>query len=179
MAKNFAFIDNQNLNLGIQRNGWKMDWRKFRAFLKDEYDIETAYMFIGYMPEYEELYNQMHEAGYLVVLKPTLEMFKIPSEDKDEKTEEEKKQVKGNVDVELVLWAVKEMPNYDKAVIISGDGDFYSLVEHLKENGKLLNLMVPNRQYSKLLRQYDDCIVHLEQKRKQLAYFHHKPKSQK
>lgn len=167
---NFAFIDNQNLNLGIQRNGWKMDWRKFRAFLRNEYGVETAYMFIGYMPEYEELYNQMHESGYLVVLRPTLEMFKIHDENTAEKTEEEKKQVKGNVDVELVLWAVKEMPNYNKAVIISGDGDFYSLVEHLKEKGKLKNLMVPNRQYSKLLRQFDDDIVHLEQMRRKLAY---------
>jgi uncharacterized LabA/DUF88 family protein len=100
----------------------------------------------------EDLYNQMHDAGYLVVLKPTLEMFKIPKEEGENGDKDEKKQVKGNIDVELALWAIKEMPNYDKAIIISGDGDFYSLVEHLKEHGKLLNLMVPNRQYSTLLR---------------------------
>jgi uncharacterized LabA/DUF88 family protein len=170
-ANNYAFIDNQNLNLGIQRNGWKMDWRKFRAFLRNEYGVESAYMFIGYMPENEELYNQMHDAGYLVVLKPTLEMFKIPPpEDAPEKPEEDKKPVKGNVDAELVLYAAKEMPNYDKAVIISGDGDFFSLVEYLKEKGKLKNLMVPNRQYSTLLRQFEEYIVHLEQMRRKLAY---------
>src|SRR4051812_17224854 len=82
--KNFAFIDNQNLNLGIQRLGWKMDWRKFRAFLLKEYGIKKAYMFIGYMPENEDLYNQMHEAGYLVVLKPTLEMYKTPAKEQPE-----------------------------------------------------------------------------------------------
>jgi hypothetical protein len=88
---NYAFIDNQNLNLGIQKNGWKMDWRKFRRFLKDDFNVEQAYMFIGYMPENEDLYNQMHDSGYLVVLKPTLEMFKKPveegSEAKNEKSD--------------------------------------------------------------------------------------------
>jgi uncharacterized LabA/DUF88 family protein len=177
-VNNFAFIDNQNLNLGIQKNGWKMDWRKFRSFLRDKYDIKSAYMFIGYMPEMEDLYNQMHDAGYLVVLKPTLEMFKIPKEEGENGDKDEKKQVKGNIDVELALWAIKEMPNYDKAIIISGDGDFYSLVEHLKEHGKLLNLMVPNHQYSTLLRQYDDQIVHLDKLRRELSYFHHRPKQQ-
>jgi uncharacterized LabA/DUF88 family protein len=170
---NFAFIDNQNLNLGIQKLGWKMDWRKFRAFLKDEYGVTSAYMFIGYMPENEDLYNQMHDAGYLVVLKPTLEMFKTPVEGQPEKPEakdENKPAVKGNVDAELVLYAVKEMPNYDKAVLISGDGDFFSLLEYLRDQGKLANLMVPNRQYSTLLKPFEDCLVRLDQKKRELSY---------
>ena len=47
----YAFIDSQNLNLGTQRMGWKMDWRKFRKFLRDKYGVSQAYMFIGYMHE--------------------------------------------------------------------------------------------------------------------------------
>lgn len=173
MANNFAFIDNQNLNLGIQKLGWKMDWRKFRAFLKDAYGVEQAFMFIGYMPENEDLYNQMHDSGYLVVLKPTLEMFKKPTEGTPEeiaKKEENKPAVKGNVDAELVLYAVKEMPNYDKAIIISGDGDFFSLLEYLREQGKLQHLMVPNRQYSSLLKPFEDTLVRLDQKKRELSY---------
>jgi uncharacterized LabA/DUF88 family protein len=168
---NYAFIDNQNLNLGIQKNGWKMDWRKFRRFLKDDFNVEQAYMFIGYMPENEDLYNQMHDSGYLVVLKPTLEMFKKPVEEGSEaKNDENKPPVKGNVDAELVLYAVKEMPNYAKAIIISGDGDFFSLVEYLKEKGRLKNLMVPNRMYSTLLKPFEADIVRLDQYRRQLSY---------
>jgi uncharacterized LabA/DUF88 family protein len=196
MKNNYAFIDNQNLNLGIQKLGWKMDWRKFRAFLKEKHGVDKAYMFIGYMPENEDLYNQMHEAGYLVVLKPTLEMFKTPQPEKVEekepfrtfgeqaaegeplevskKTEPETNQraVKGNVDAELVLWATKEMPHYNKAIIISGDGDFFSLLEYLREQKKLANLMVPNRQYSSLLKPFEDCIVRLDQKKRELSYRH-------
>ena len=97
--KNYAFIDSQNLNLGVQRAGWKMDWKKFRAYLQDKYQIEKAYMFIGYLPENEDLYNQMKAAGYTVVLKPTLEM--MSSHDAEKK--DEKLPTKGNVDAELVM----------------------------------------------------------------------------
>src|SRR5581483_7635841 len=102
MAKNnYAFIDSQNLNLGVQKVGWKMDWRKFRKLLQDKYGVSKAYMFIGHMPEYEDLYMQMHDLGYLVVLKPTQDLTKVPKSDKPE--DEEKKPVKGNIDADLVL----------------------------------------------------------------------------
>ena len=173
---NYAFIDNQNLNLGIQKLGWKMNWRKFREFLGDEHNVQKAYMFIGYMPNYEDLYTQMHDLGYLVVLKPTLEMYNAPVDGAPPKPElsaeaqEKKPPVKGNVDAELVLYAVKELANYDKAIIVSGDGDFYSLVEYLSEQGKLACLMAPNRQYSSLLKPYESSIIRLDQSKRQLSY---------
>lgn len=176
---NYAFIDNQNLNLGVQKVGWKMNWRRFREVLGDEYNVEKAFMFIGYMPEFEDLYTHMHELGYLIVLKPTLEMRNMKIEGAPERIEkkedEHKPAVKGNVDAELVLHAVKEMPNYDKAIIVSGDGDFYSLVEYLKEQNKLLHLMVPNRMYSSLMKPFESYIVRLDEKKRQLRYID-KPK---
>ena len=188
---NYAFIDSQNLNLGVQKMGWKMDWRKFRAYLRDTYGVEKAFMFIGYMPNYEDLYQQMHDAGYLVVLKPTLEMFHTVIEGADapplpppgelvkqnkQNSEDKKPAVKGNVDAELVLYAVKEIPNYKQAIIVSGDGDFYSLVEYLEQQGKLLHLLAPNWQYSSLLKPYEKYIVRIDQLRRELAYHDFKKK---
>ncbi len=173
---NYAFIDNQNLNLGIQKQGWKMDWRKFRKFLLDKYGVTEAFMFIGHMPEHEEMYLQLHEAGYLIVLKPTFDMSRPQAEVKEG---EEKKPVKGNVDAELVLWAVKEMKNYDKAVVVSGDGDFYSLVEYLEGQGKLLKLLAPNGHYSNLYNKYADYIDRLDKQRGVLSYRFDKKPSKK
>jgi len=187
---NYAFIDSQNLNLGVQKMGWKLDWRKFRQYLKDVYNVDKAFMFIGYLPDNEKLYDQMHDLGYLIVLKPTLEMYETEESiekreeraEKDrlehpEKKPEEKRVTKGNVDAELVLYAVKEMPNYDKAVVVSGDGDFFSLVEYLDQQQKLLHLLAPNWQYSSLLKPFEKYIVRLDQKRRELSYkgFHKKP----
>ncbi|MDB5170108.1 MAG: hypothetical protein JWN82_504 [Candidatus Saccharibacteria bacterium] len=175
----YAFIDSQNLNLGTQKIGWKMDWRKFRKYLADKYNVTHAYMFIGYMVENESLYEHMHELGYLIALKPTLEISSQQAEGTDQSVARELKPgeeeharpvVKGNIDADLVLYAMKELPNYDKAIIVSGDGDFLSLVEYLDQQGKLLHIMTPNWQYSSLLKQYEDRIVRIDQLKRELAY---------
>lgn len=192
---NYAFIDSQNLNLGVQKIGWKMDWAKFREWLRTEYNVEQAFMFIGYMPDNESLYEQMYAHGFLVVLKPTLEIKQRPAsndqrstndqqstirssaqkerpgENGAKKTEEaEKSQIKGNIDADLVLYAMKELPNYDKAVIVSGDGDFFSLIEYLRDEKKLLKVLAPNRRFSTLLQGFDEFIEGIDQHRSELAY---------
>src|SRR5579864_9299164 len=106
-ASNYAFIDSQNLNLGVQKMGWKMDWRKFRKYLLDQYDVGQAYMFIGYVAENEALYEQLHDSGYLIVLKKTVDVK--GSDNKNDETEERKPIVKGNIDADLVLYAMKEL----------------------------------------------------------------------
>lgn len=172
--KVYAFIDSQNVNVSTQKFGWKMDWRKFRRLLKEKYSVSQAYMFVGYVPEYEDMYEFLHDAGYSIVLKPTFDVTKPRQQATVTKTdrngEEEKKPVKGNVDAELVLWTMKELKNYDKAVIVSGDGDFYCLVEYLEQNGKLLKLMPPNVHYSSLFKPYEKYIDHLGHYKRELAY---------
>lgn len=178
----YAFIDSQNLNLGTQRMGWKVDWRKFRKFLAEKYGVTKAYMFIGYMSENEALYEYMHELGFLVVLKPTLDVTAKPQAKLEpeapavKEEDKEKPIVKGNVDAELVLYTMKELPNYDQAIIVSGDGDFFSLAEYLEEQGKLANIMTPNWQYSSLLKAFEPKIIRLDQLRRQLAYHDRKKK---
>ncbi|MGZ5497785.1 MAG: NYN domain-containing protein, partial [Candidatus Aminicenantales bacterium] len=67
--------------------------------------------------------------------------------------------IKGNVDAELVLHTMIEFPNYDKALIVSGDGDFHCLVEYLLKEDKLLKLLIPNRhKYSSLFRKFQPHI---------------------
>lgn len=176
---NYAFIDSQNLNLGTQRMGWKMDWRKFREYLRKTHNVSHAYMFIGYMSENEQLYEYMHDLGYLVVLKPTVDIT-VPSDpraDKDRSDKDkEKPGVKGNVDADLVLYAMKELPNYDQALIVSGDGDFLGLIEYLEEQDKLAHILTPNWQYSSLFKPYEEKIIRLDQMRRKLSYHDRKKK---
>jgi len=95
--KIYAFIDSQNLNLGVRSQGWKLDFGKFRQYLTTKYQVSKTYLF------------------------------------------------KGNVDAELVLHTMIQYPNYDKAVIVSGDGDFYCLIEYLEKKNKLLKVIAPNK----------------------------------
>jgi uncharacterized LabA/DUF88 family protein len=148
MPKIYAFIDSQNLNLGVQSQGWRLDWRKFRHYLRNKYNVSKAYTFIGYKAGNESLYIKMQQMGYMVVLKPTME---LPD-----------KTVKGNVDAELVLHTMIHFKEYDKAIIVSGDGDFHCLVEYLEQQNKLLHILVPNKHYSKLLHKYNNFIVRID-----------------
>jgi len=52
-----------------------------------------------------------------------------------------------------------EWDNFDKAIIVSGDGDFHCLIEHLEDNGKLEKIIAPNHKYSSLLRKFAHKIV--------------------
>ena len=174
---NYAFIDSQNLNLGVQKIGWKMDWKRFRQWLADKHGVTHAFMFIGYMADNESLYELMHEHGYLVVLKPTLEV-KAPNQEEGQGKEPQKSIVKGNIDADLVLYAMKEYANYDKAVLVSGDGDFFGRVEYLAQQGKLLKLLTPNQRYSTLLKPFDAYIEGLDTHRGELAY-HDRPKGRR
>jgi len=147
----YAFIDSQNLNLGVQSQGGKLDFGKFRQFLSQKYSVSKAFLFIGYMEEHKKLYAYLEKAGYICVYKRTLEY-------------KEKKEtiVKGNIDAELVLNAMIEFPHYDKAIIVSGDGDFSCLIEYLKLKNKLLKVITPNKRYSSLLLKFMPYIISME-----------------
>lgn len=154
----FAFVDSQNLNLGVRSQGWILDFKRFRVFLQHKYDVKTAYLFIGYVPGNESLYTHLQEDGYIVVFKPTLEVRR------DDGTI----YIKGNVDAELVLHTMIEYPNYDAAIIVSGDGDFRCLIKYLDEKEKLLRIIVPNRKYSSLLSDFARYIVNIALLRQKL-----------
>ncbi len=138
-GRNFAFIDSQNLNLSIRNSGWILDFRKFRIYLKEKYGVTKAFLFIGYIEGNSHMYTALQEYGFVCIFKPTLKY-------KDGKT-------KGNCDAELVLQAMIEYESYDKAVIVTGDGDFYCLVNYLLEKEKLEAVIIPNREkFSALLK---------------------------
>lgn len=140
-GNNYAFIDSQNVNLAIRELGWKLDWKRFRVYLREKYAVTKAFLFIGYVEGNNRLYIDLQDAGFLCIFKPTLTY-------KDGTT-------KGNVDAELVLHAMIEFPNYDRAVIVTGDGDFYCLVEHWIEHEKLEQVMIPNYfKFSALLKRF-------------------------
>jgi len=138
---NYAFIDSQNLNLSIKQQGWKLDFKRFRIYLQQKYNVTKAFLFIGYIASNQRLYDTLQSFGYILIFKPTM---KISTGE-----------VKGNVDSELVLNAITEISNYNKAIIVAGDGDYACLVEYLLKQNKLEKLIIPDiKKYSFLLTKF-------------------------
>jgi uncharacterized LabA/DUF88 family protein len=155
---NFAFIDSQNLISGMKELDWKLDFKKFRRYLKEKYNVSIAFFFIGFIPENKAIYSFLKKCGYNLIFKPI-----VP--DSNGKP-------KGNVDADLVLNAMKEWNNYDKAIIVSSDGDFYSLVDYLFEKNKFKTIISPYyKKCSCLLKKSSRGKVnYLNNKRKRLEY---------
>ncbi|OGH77915.1 MAG: hypothetical protein A2469_00465 [Candidatus Magasanikbacteria bacterium RIFOXYC2_FULL_40_16] len=160
MNKNYAFIDSQNLNLGTQSLGWKLDYNRFRVYLKEKYKVGVAYLFIGYIPENQDLYDSLQKAGFVLKFKPVL-----PNKDGGHK---------GNVDADLVLQTMIDFyeKNFEKALIVSSDGDFYSLAKFLYKNNRLEIVMSPHKSTcSTLLKKTaKERIVFMDNLKKKLAY---------
>lgn len=155
---NFAFIDSQNLNLGVKKLGWKLDYYRFRVYLEEKYGISKAYLFIGYMPEYKQLYRLLYRAGFKLVFKPIIkDRFGM---------------VKGNVDAELVLQTMIDYNRFNTAIIVSSDGDFYCLVKYLHQNNKLNLVLSPDINNCSILlkKAAKDRIIFIDKLRSKLEY---------
>ena len=128
--KNYAFIDAQNLHMAISELGWKIDYKRFRLYLKEHYGVKKAYMFMGFKPDEQQMYSFLQDVGFNLIFKPILEL--------------KNGEVKGNCDAELVLQAMIDYKRYKKAIIVTGDGDFHCLIKYLQEQKKLETVLVPS-----------------------------------
>lgn len=130
-AKNIAYIDAANLHHARKNLHWDIDYRAFRIWLGEKYHVEIAYLFIGYIAEYEQLYVRLKKAGFELI-------FKDVVYDRNGKA-------KGNCDADLIVKAMQDAyeNNFDKSVIVSSDGDYVSLVTFLLETNRLEAIVSP------------------------------------
>ncbi|HQF41124.1 MAG TPA: NYN domain-containing protein [Candidatus Paceibacterota bacterium] len=128
---NFAYIDAANLHNAITDLGWQLDYARFRIWLKEKYNVSQAYIFIGLIPKYKDLYTYLQESGFTLIFKETIY-------DGNGKP-------KGNCDADLVVQTMTDLyeENFNKAIIISSDGDYASLVKVLKDKEKLEAILSP------------------------------------
>jgi uncharacterized LabA/DUF88 family protein len=121
---------------------WDLDLRAFRRYLLEKYNVERAYWFVGYLPGREREYLELQEAGFVCAFKPT---FRAADGT-----------VKGNCDADLVLRAMIDLPDYQRAILVSGDGDFHCLVEHWLSVEREVKILAPRQQNcSHLLYRFD------------------------
>ena len=143
--KNYAYIDGQNLFLGTSKaeEAWHVELTKFRVYLREKYNVEKAFYFLGYVQEgqkIEQLYEKIQSAGFIL-------QFRQHNSAMVGKK-------KGNVDSDIIFSIMKRVykdEEFDKIVLVSGDGDYKMLVDFLIEENKFEKILFPNRKYSSSL----------------------------
>lgn len=129
---NFAYIDGANLHRGIASLGWMLDYKRFRIWLSEKYGVKKAYIFIGLIPKYKELYKYLQESGFTLVFKEIIY--------------DGAGKAKGNCDTDLVLQATCDAyeDRFNQALIVASDGDYAGLVRFLLEQNKLCAILSPS-----------------------------------
>lgn len=140
---NVAFIDGQNLHLGTtdREKPWSVDHVRFRRYLREKYKIDEAYYFLGYTSAAEQdLYDNLQKAGFILNFK------EHPATLKSDK--------KGNIDSDIIFSLMRKLIDnepFDKAFIVSGDGDYKKLVDFLIKKEKFGKMLFPNKGFASSL----------------------------
>jgi len=115
---NIAFIDAQNLHLWTASENWKIDFKKFRIYLRDKFNIDEAYFFLWFLDENQQkLYTNVQKTWFIVEFR--------------EHTSHMKWKKKWNVDVDIVFEVMKriiEEKDFDKILLVTWDGDYIKLI---------------------------------------------------
>lgn len=91
-------------------------------------------------------YLKLQKFGYKLYLKPV----KIYQQG-DGST-----QRKANCDVEMAFYLMKEKDNFNRVLILSGDGDFLPILKYLKELGKEVIVLARGPRTAREIRQFAD-----------------------
>lgn len=89
-------------------------------------------------------YYKLQQFGYELHLKP-VKMYK----QEDGRTER-----KANCDVDMAFWLMKEKDDFNKAIILSGDGDFLPVLKYLKEQGKEVIILARGPRTAKEIKRF-------------------------
>lgn len=161
-AKNFAFIDGQNLYMGTAKretDPWKIDLKRFRVYLAEKYSVTTAFYHLGYTQDSlraKEVYEEIQSAGFILVFRQHSEMMMGSK--------------KGNVDSDIIFSVMKRLykkEDFKKVILVSGDGDYKDLVDFLIEEKRFEKILFPDRKrasslYKKLGSEYYDNLENLK-----------------
>ena len=131
MENNFAYIDGANLYKGTESLDWEFDYGRFRIWLKEKFKVEQAYLFLGLIPKHKDLYTKLQEQGYTLIFKEVI----FDGNGK----------AKGNCDADIVVHAMHDAyeGRFNKAILVSSDGDYTPLVKFLKEKNKIEFILSP------------------------------------
>lgn len=144
---NYAFIDGNNLHLTFTGLGVRLKYDKLLSYLRKRHNVTTSYYFIGRIPQNQHIYDALTSFGYTLqfrdVTKKQGKTVICPACGK--LIELDKGKTKCDCDADLVLHVMDELASYDKAIIVTSDGDFDNLVKKLVSLDKLDMVLAPSK----------------------------------
>ena len=143
---------------GVEIHNFKYDYQKddavpiaqLESYLQDLIKTkgkelnEAELLLIGRHLQRVRFYLKLLEFGYRLYLKP-VKMY-----NQDDGTTKRK----ANCDVDMAFHLMKERDEFDRAIVLSGDGDFLPVLKHLKENDKEIIILGRGNRTAKEIKQF-------------------------
>jgi uncharacterized LabA/DUF88 family protein len=130
------FIDGANLYATSKALGFDIDYKRLLAHFRQKSHLVRALYYTALAEDQEyssirPLIDWLDYNGYTMVTKPTKEFTDATG----------RRKIKGNMDIELAVDAMRLADTLDHIVLFSGDGDFRSLVGALQQKGKRVSVV--------------------------------------
>ena len=130
------FINGANLYATAKSLGFDIDYKRLLGLFRSKCQLVRALYYTALAEEQEyssirPLIDWLDYNGFTMVTKPTKEFTDVTG----------RRKVKGNMDIELAVDAMRLADSLDHIVIFSGDGDFRSLVAALQQKGKRVSVI--------------------------------------
>ncbi len=125
----FVFVDAANILYSQQSLGWKVDYEKLKKYFEKECDLLKIYFHTGRVGDNEKqnsFLEKLKNLGYIVKAK---EVKRI-------RLKNNTFEWKGDLDVELTIDILENIPKFDSLILMSGDSDFAALLDVVKNHGK-------------------------------------------
>lgn len=124
------FIDGSNLYAAAKALGFDIDYKLLRQEFMRRGKMLRAFYYTALLENDEyspirPLVDWLNYNGFTMVTKQA----------KEYTDSQERRKVKGNMDIELTVDAMELAPRVDHIVLFSGDGDFRPLIESLQRQG--------------------------------------------
>jgi uncharacterized LabA/DUF88 family protein len=130
------FIDGANLYATAKALGFDIDYKRVLALFRTKGQLVRAlyYTALNEDQEYSSirpLVDWLDYNGFTMVTKPTKEFTDALG----------RRKIKGNMDIELTVDAMRLVEHLDHVVLFTGDGDFRALVAALQMRGRRVSVV--------------------------------------
>ena len=125
----YAFIDASNIIYSAARSGWKVDFEKLAKYLHERFQVQRILYFAGVDTD-----NLKQLKFYEVLQKFSYELRLIPVKTFSDGSK------KADVDSRMTFEMMLHFKKYTKAIIMTGDGDYYWVLEYLlkQKHGQII-----------------------------------------
>ena len=120
----YAFIDASNIIYGAKAEGWFIAQKKLLFYLRKKFSVLKAFFYYGKdskNDKQEKFLNKLKEFGFILRVK---------------EIKRYNNKIKANCDVDLTMDMLLKTKEYQRAIVLSGDGDFVPLFTYLIKQGK-------------------------------------------